>query len=102
MSLSDLLHADIGAIALIPYLLLVLTVLISPDSRRGKAAMDLLSLHPGSRNAPDSQEQPEAAHPAAAAGPSPTRKTPSTPTSRRSRRNPTECRTTPRSRPDPR
>ncbi|WP_281277978.1 hypothetical protein [Streptomyces globosus] len=43
---------------MIPHLLLVLTVLISPGSSRGKTAKALLGLPPFSRKSPDSQEQP--------------------------------------------
>ncbi|SOD91386.1 hypothetical protein [Streptomyces sp. Ag109_G2-15] len=41
------------------YVLLVLIVLISPGSRRGKAARDLLGLHPLSKRYQDSQDGQE-------------------------------------------
>ncbi|WP_344332478.1 hypothetical protein [Streptomyces globosus] len=56
MSINDLLHADLGALAVIPHLLLVLTVLISPGSSRGKTARTLLGLPPYSRKSPDREE----------------------------------------------
>ncbi|MFE0512827.1 hypothetical protein [Streptomyces sp. NPDC058964] len=38
------------------YVLLVLIVLISPTSTRGKAARDLLGLHPFSKSSQDDQD----------------------------------------------
>ncbi|MFJ2821545.1 hypothetical protein ACIO7M_10565 [Streptomyces toxytricini] len=64
MSIYEFLHADASAALILAcplaasYVLLVLIVLISPDSGRGKAAKDLLSLHPFSRKTPDSEDQP--------------------------------------------
>ncbi|MFK0256614.1 hypothetical protein [Streptomyces sp. NPDC090445] len=64
MSIYELLHADASPALILAcsiagsYVLLVLIVLISPGSSRGKAARDLLSLHPFSKKSPDSQDEP--------------------------------------------
>ncbi|CAL9632877.1 hypothetical protein SUDANB120_06143 [Streptomyces sp. enrichment culture] len=85
MSLNDLLHADLGILAVIPHLLLVLTVLISPGSSRGKTARTLLAFPPTPRRAPTARNSRKPDHPAAAPGPNPDRGTSSTPMSRRRR-----------------
>ncbi|NXY97116.1 hypothetical protein HYE82_22620 [Streptomyces sp. BR123] len=61
MSIYDLLHSGSCAALILActmagsYVLLVMIVLICPSSMRGKAARDLLSLHPFSKNDSDPQ-----------------------------------------------
>lgn len=65
MSIYELLHGGASAALILActmagsYVLLVLIVLISPGSRRGKAARDLLGLHPLSKRYQDSQDGQE-------------------------------------------
>ncbi|MFE6846814.1 hypothetical protein [Streptomyces sp. NPDC057686] len=60
MTIYGILHSGAGAALILAstiagsYVLLVTIVLISPSSTRGRAARDLLSLHPLSRHGSDS------------------------------------------------
>ncbi|MFE9636699.1 hypothetical protein [Streptomyces sp. NPDC006463] len=60
MTIFELLHSGTSAALILAatiagsYVVLVIIVLISPGSTRGKAARDLLGLHPFSKKGPDS------------------------------------------------